>query len=140
MILKTGNKGLTLIEVLLAVSILGMGITGVLRGFASSIVTLEVAQYNIDAVNLLKEKMADVEIMVREKEEISPASERGAFADPFEDFRWEWNIKPAIEEDLYTLTLTVSSTFNPRDFSLTTYVADKKPEEEEEGEEGEEDG
>lgn len=129
------KKGLTLIEVLLAVSILAMGITGVLRGYASSIATLEVAQYNIDAVNLLKEKMADVEIMIREKEEISPASAQGVFEDPFQDFLWEWSIKPAQEEGLYALALTVSSEFNPREFSLTTYVVDKKAEEDEEGEE-----
>ena len=133
-----GLKGLSLIEVLLAVSILAMGITGVLRGYASSIATLEVAQYNIDAVNLLREKMADVEIMILEKEEISPASAQGVFEDPFQDFLWEWSIKPAQEEDLYALALTVSSEFNPREFSLTTYVVDKKAEEDEEEEEEEE--
>ena len=125
------EKGLTLIEVLLAVSILAIGIVGVLGGYASSITALEAGQYNIDAVNLLKMKMAEVEIMVLEKEKISPQSERGPFEDPFQDFSWEWKIEPAEGEDFYALTLAVSSGYNPREFSLKTYVADKKTEEEE---------
>ena len=128
----SAQKGLTLIEVLLAVSILGLGIVGVLRGYASSIVTLETGQYNIDAVGLLKMKMAEVEIMVREKDGISPGSERGPFAAPYQNFLWEWDIQPTEVEDLYALSMVVSSDFNPRTFSLTTYVADKKTEEEEE--------
>ena len=78
---------MTLVEVLLAVSILAFGIAGVVRGYASSITTLETGQYNIDAVNLLKKKMAEVQIMVREKEKISQESERGPFEDPFQDER-----------------------------------------------------
>ena len=124
--------GLTLIEVLLAVSILGFGLVGVLRGYASSIATLAAGQHNIDAVNLLKKKMAEVEIMVIEKEKISQESEDGLFEDPFQDIIWEWDIKPADKEDLYALSVTVSSEYNPREFSLKTYVADKKVEEEEE--------
>ena len=129
------KKGLSLVEVMLAVSILAFGITGVLRGYASSIVALEAGQYNIDAVNLLKEKMAEVEIMVGEKESLSAESEAGAFAAPFQDFSWEWELSPTEAEDLYALSLTVSSDFNPREFSVTTYVADKKAEEDGEGEE-----
>ncbi len=124
------RKGLTLVEVLLAVSILAMGIVGVLRGYASSIATLEAVQYNIDAVNLLKMKASEVEIMVGEKQGISQKSGSGSFEEPFEDFLWEWEIRPAGEEDLYALSLTVSSGYNPREFSLTTYVADKKDEKE----------
>jgi prepilin-type N-terminal cleavage/methylation domain-containing protein len=124
------EKGLTLVEVLLAVSILAMGIVGVLRGYASSIATLEAGQYTIDAVNLLRMKAAEVEILISEKEGISQESGSGSFEAPFEDFLWEWAIRPAGEEDLYLLSMNVSSNYNPREFSLTTYVADKKKEEE----------
>ena len=126
------NKGLSLVEVLLAVSILAFGIVGVLRGYASSIVTLEAGQFNIDAVSLLKQKMAEIEIMIGEKEKISQESGHGHFEGVFEDFLWKWEIKPTGTEDHNMLTLVVSHKYNPRTFSLETYVADKKTEEEEE--------
>jgi type II secretion system protein I len=126
------KKGLTLIEVLLAVSILGFGIVGILRGYASSIAALEASQYDINAVNLLRAKMAEVELVVMAKEEISEESASGVFQDPFEDILWEWDIESTDQEDLYALTLTVSSEYNPRKFSLNTYVADKESDEDEE--------
>ena len=124
------EKGLTLVEVMLAVSILTVGIGGVLRAYAGSVAVLEAGQYSIDAVNLLKQKMAEVEQMILEQEEISQGSERGEFEDALEDFLWEWEINPAGTEDLHELTLTVSHKYNPRTFSLKTYVVDKKKEEE----------
>jgi len=131
MILRIGNKkGLTLIEVLLAVSILAIGIVGVLRAYATSVVTLEVGQYNIDAVGLLKQKMADIEQVVVEEGEIPQGSEQGTFESPAEDFLWAWKVDPTETEGLNELTVVVSHKYNPRTFSLKTYVVDKKKEEE----------
>ncbi|MBN1869288.1 MAG: prepilin-type N-terminal cleavage/methylation domain-containing protein [Candidatus Omnitrophica bacterium] len=124
------ERGLSLVEVLLAVSILALGITGVLQGYASSITALEAGQYNVEIINLLKNKMAEVEIMLRGKKEIVQGNERGTFEEPYRDFSWEWNIQEAEKEDLYALTVRVFSDFNPREISLTTYVAGKKSEEE----------
>ena len=129
------KRGLTLVEVLLAVSILAIGVISVLRAYANAIATLQIGQHTIDATGLLKQKMADVEQMVLEAEEISPESERGAFESPFEEFLWEWEIKPAEIEGLNKLTLMVSHSDNPRIFALNTYVVNKnfekkKPEEE----------
>lgn len=124
------EKGLTLVEVLLAVSVLAVGIVGVLRGYASAITTLESGQYTIDAVNLMKEKMAEVEVMVREEDKIIAKQERGSFEGFFQEFLWEYEIKETEIEDLFILNLTVSSEYNPRTFSLTTLMAGKKSEEE----------
>lgn len=124
---------------LLAVSILAIGIIGVLRAYAGSIATLEVGQYSINAVNLLKQKMADVEQMVREKEGDLSGRKQGEFEDEFNDFHWEWDIQPIdIETDtetkvegFYELTLTVSHKDNPRTYTLKTYVIGEKEDEEE---------
>lgn len=122
------EKGLTLIEVLLAVSILAVGIVGVLRAYAGSVAVLEAGQYSIDAVSLLKQKMGEVEQMILGQEEIPQGSERGEFEGASEDFLWEWEIGQTGTEGLHELTLTVSHKHNPRTFSLKTYVVDKKEE------------
>jgi prepilin-type N-terminal cleavage/methylation domain-containing protein len=131
MMLQTGNKGLTLIEVLLAVSILGIGLVSVLRAYAGSITTLEAGQFTIDGASLAKQKMAEVEQAIMEEEDIPKGRESGVFEPPFEEFLWEWDIKPSETKDLYTLSLVVSHQYNLRKFFLKTYVVDKESEEKE---------
>jgi len=126
MILRIGNKkGLTLIEVMAAVVILAIGIVGVLQAYAGSISTLEIGQFNIDAIKLLKQKISDVEQAILEQKE-PPRSDRGEV----DDFLWEWNTASTSTKDLNKLTVTVSHKFNPRTFEINTYVVDKKEEEE----------
>ena len=55
------DKGITLVEVLLAVVVLSVGLTGVLRAYAASIGALEASRETVITIELLKEKMADVE-------------------------------------------------------------------------------
>ncbi len=119
------QKGLTLIEVLLAVAILGIGIVGVLRAYAGSISALETGQYSIDAFNLMKQKIADVEQMVLEDDTMPLKGDSGAD----EDFLWEWKINSTNTEKLNELILIVSHKNNPRTFSLKTYVVEKQEEE-----------
>ena len=117
------KSGLTLIEVMAAVAILAIGIVGVLQAYAGSVSTLEIGQFNIDAINLLKQKVADVEQTILEQED-PPRSDMGTV----DDFHWEWNITSTSTEDLNKLTVTVSHEYNPRTFVINTYVVDKKEE------------
>jgi hypothetical protein len=123
---------LTLVEVLMAVVVLSIGIMGVLRAYAGSVTTLEAGQYTIDAVSLLKQKMSDTELMLLEKEEITRESDKGAFESPYEGFLWEWAIEPTEIEGLFTLTVNITHDYNPRSFTLRTYVLAQKAEEDEE--------
>jgi len=118
------KKGFTLIEIMTAVVILAIGIVGVLQAYAGSITTLEIGQFNINAVNILKQKMSDIEQTILEDEEPS-RSDSGTDG----DFLWEWNITSTGTDELNKLTLTVSHLFNPRTFELNTYVVDRKEEE-----------
>lgn len=118
------QRGLTLIEVLTAVSILAIGIIGVLQAYAGSITTLEVGQFNINAINVLKSQMNAIEEMVL-TEESPNTSGRGEEG----DFRWEWDLSSTGTENLKKLTLTVSSELNPRTFTLNSYVVEKEEEE-----------
>ena len=124
-------SGLTLIEVLMAVSVLAIGTVGVLSAYAGSISVLEAGQYSIDGVHLVKQKMADVEQMLLEEEKIIQKGDSGTFKNAFSDFSWKWEIKPTETEGLNTLTLVVSNQYNPRKFSLSIYVLDAEEEEEE---------
>ena len=55
------DKGFTLIEVLLAVSILAIGLVSVLRAYAISTSAMEKSQYDMDAVFLLQKTMGQIE-------------------------------------------------------------------------------
>lgn len=124
------QNGLTLVEVLLAVAIMAIGIISVLRGYANALATLEAGQFTIDATNLTKNKMAEIELALMEEEELPTAGEAGNFEDPFDDFMWKWTIEPLETDGLHRLALTVSHQNNPRTMELLTYVADKeRPEE-----------
>ena len=112
---------------MLAVSILAIGIVGVLRAYAGSITTLEVGQFTIDSVNLLRQKMTDVQQMLLEKGEAASSSDSGEV----EDFLWKWSISATNVEELNELTLIVSHKVNPRTLLLKTYVVDPKEDEEE---------
>lgn len=139
------REGFTLIEVLLTVSILAIGLTGVLRSYAAAVNVLGVSQENVDAVSLLKQKMAEIEQTALEEEGIqSGMSAKGEFQEAFSEFQWEWETQPASMEGLNEVALTVYrkdhpafgearpapyGTGRPRRFSLVTYVEDKKDEE-----------
>jgi len=95
------NRGFTLIEVMTAVVVLAIGIVGVLQAYAGSISTLEAGQFNINAINLLKQTMGDVEQIILEKEDL-PSGDSGVDG----DFLWEWNTSSTGTEDLNKLTVT----------------------------------
>ncbi len=131
MILKIKNRGFSLVEVLLAMSILSFGLVGVLRAYEGSVEVLEAGQYTIDMSNLLRMKMAEVEQDILENTKLTGASS-GRFKGTFADFKWRWSVKPILLEDregLNELTLTVSHADRPRADSLVTYYVEKKKEE-----------
>ncbi|MBL7155673.1 MAG: prepilin-type N-terminal cleavage/methylation domain-containing protein [Candidatus Omnitrophica bacterium] len=69
--------GFTFIELMLAVTILGVGIISVIRGYATMVSALDVAESNIGAVCLLKEEMAQAEITALEKRCVLPGVKYG---------------------------------------------------------------
>ena len=119
------DKGFTLIEVLLAVSILAIGIIGVLRAYATSVDALEVGQENIDAVCLLKEKMSEIEQDALKQKGVLPETSTGEFEGNFADYKWELDIKPSTVDSLNEVKLTVFHKENTRKFTLWTYMENK---------------
>ena len=128
MILRIGSdqhSGFTLVEIMLTITILTVGIIGILRAYATSINALEVSRDTVDAVCLLKKKMAEIEQAAIEEGGISPGSSSGRFEDEFENFLWKLEVKTGSMEDLNEVTLVVSRVGQPRKFSLVTYAESK---------------
>ena len=118
-------KGVTLVEVLLAVVVLSVGLVGVLRAYAASIGALEVSRETVITIELLKEEMADVEQKMIEQGGISAGSASGRFDGKFADYNWAWGTATTAQEGLYELTMSVVRADGARQVSLVTYAQDK---------------
>ncbi len=89
------QSGFTLLEVLIAVMILGMSITTILQQFSVALRTGTKTQEVIKAVMHAKEKLEELKV----KKELSESNETGSFEDGYE---WETYVVPFIygqEED-----------------------------------------
>ncbi len=119
------SGGITLVEVLLAVVVLSVGLAGVLRAYAASIGALEVSRETVVAIELLKEKMADVEQEMIEQGGISAGSASGGFDGKSVDYNWAWGTTTTAQEGLYELTMSVVRADGVRQVSLVTYAQNK---------------
>ena len=119
------HKGVTLVEVLLAVVILSIGIAGVLRAYAASIGALEISRDTVNTIELLKEKMADVEQDMIEQGGISAGSASGQFAGESEEYSWTREATTSAPEGLCELALTVTRSDSSRQASVVTYAQNK---------------
>ncbi len=125
------KKGFSLLEVLLAMSILSFGLAGVIQAFSKSLEVLEVGQYSIDTTQLLKMKMAEIEQDILENSKFTGLMS-GQFDGAFSDFKWKVSIEPVVIDDregLNILTLSVFHKNLSRVQELVMYYADKKQDE-----------
>lgn len=105
---RHSKSGLTLIEVMLAVAILGIGIAGMVMAGARCIGVARQArnyQYAREAI-----AQVEVEEPIALLEDIDEANDSGSLRAPFEKFRWERSVEPiGLEEDyLYQITTTIA--------------------------------
>jgi len=139
---RTGSeRGFTLIEVLLTVVILVVGIVGILRAYTTLVNGLEIAKFNIEAVSLLRARLAVIEQKGIE-EGMSPGSSGGTFPDAA---GWSWaldtttlvfnidtkdrkkGLPAGLLDSLNELKLQVinNEAPQPRAVSIVTYVDNK---------------
>ncbi len=81
------SRGFTLLEVLVAFTILAVGLVALLRAFSSGLRGLDAAEAASIAVQHARSKMAEVGSAIR----LEPGVEEGEFED---GFRWRITIEP----------------------------------------------
>lgn len=91
------NRAFTLIEVMVAISILAVSMTALVSLSGNSMIRSGRAEALTVATMLARQKMADVEIdlekMQQKGEFPDEKSEDGQFDEPFEEYRWKAELK-----------------------------------------------
>jgi len=127
---KIGNnlRSFTLVEVMLAVVILGLGMSGVLRSYFSLIDGFRVARDYTDSAFLAKEKMSEFEQQALENSGVVLGKGSGFFSADFDNFKWEEDCSSLGVGGLDTLELSVFNinSKSGRQIKLVTYVKDKE--------------
>ncbi len=119
------KKGAVIIEVLLAITIMSVGLTFIIQSFVSSLrANIYTSGYST-AIILLENKMYEYRQSNVIKEDIK---EEGIFEKPYDKFRYRIESKKITEEgsrkDLNEMTLRVSWSSGKREnnVSVTTYI------------------
>jgi prepilin-type N-terminal cleavage/methylation domain-containing protein len=126
MTLKIGSKAFTLVEIMLTVTILAVGLIGIVQAYLVSINALEAGDYTVRAVSLAKEKIAQTELDIRKDGGISTGFRKGVFDGTDKNFTWELNVVGTSVKDLNEAILVVYSAASPRKYYLATYAKNKK--------------
>jgi prepilin-type N-terminal cleavage/methylation domain-containing protein len=117
------RAGLTLIEVILATAILGVGIATLVAATGRCLAVARKAREYEVARRLIGQVDLEVPIQFEELEE---GEESGDFEDPFEDYRWTREIVEVFEEDLEMFevrtTVSWSDKQGPASESVVTYI------------------
>lgn len=115
-------KGFTLVEVLIVTVILAVGIVGVLGAYITSLNALRAGRETIEAVCILKERIAEVEQQAMEDKGIPLGTSGGMH----ENFEWSVAVTPGPDKTVNKVTIAVSPGEGRREVSLVTYVQNKK--------------
>ncbi len=105
------DKGFTLLEVMVSLSIIAIALTAMLWSQSQSVSLAGDAKFNTTAAFLARSKMAELE--TEEPENLSPGS--GDFGENFPDYTWEVTLKEVpldlpfhVSDDLKRIDLRVS--------------------------------
>ncbi|MFA5148256.1 MAG: prepilin-type N-terminal cleavage/methylation domain-containing protein [Candidatus Omnitrophota bacterium] len=120
-----GNKGFTLIEVLVAVVIFAVGIVAVSRAYMTSVGALGIGRDSVQALCLLKQKMSELEFSALEADGLATGVSSGTFDADNAAYEWASEVSPAAYK-LNELGLDVRKTGSQRHYTLATYVDEKK--------------
>ena len=114
------GRGLTLLEMLVAMAILAIGIVGVLRVFSSSIVTSKAAESYSLAAGLAHQTATELE----RRQSLDPGTMSGEFASAEPGYTWEAEIGSAESSGLQRVRITVfwKAGSRQRHFDMVTYL------------------
>jgi len=125
MMSPTGNRGFTLIEVLVAVVILAVGIVGIGRSYVISVGALGIGRESTEALCLLKQKISEIELTAIEAGGIDTGYSSGSFEGEYSDYEWEAQVT-SVYTKLNEVDLKVRKRGSRRVFTLATYLYAKE--------------
>lgn len=132
------NKGLTLIEVLVALVILSTGIVLILHVFNTSLFGAREATESSRAQMLLREKASEIQFYMRENGDLSQILRSGNFPPPFHEFVWRIAIVPVQSVETINLEnmlevwewlkvmITVERTGSNRPYTASIFIRKKR--------------
>jgi len=110
------RRGLTLLEVIVAMTVLAVGIVGVVGAAAACLRGSEAAAAYSRAALLAEQVAAEY----ARQEMLEPGAEHGAFDELASGYAWEAQVASADDEGLYPLRVTVSWEHGLRRYTLET--------------------
>lgn len=115
-----GERGFLLLETLLAIVLLAVGLTVVVRSVGSSLNVLGTSADYTKALVLLEEKLWELDA----KGSVVPGTFTGEFSEKNGIFRWEVTASELLEMELCETQVTVSweQRGRPRAVSIVTYL------------------
>ena len=93
-------SGFTLIEVLVAIVILASGIVIIAQALGSTQQILRISHNLVRASQIAEERLAEMEIELRERKRLSLASKQGEERFPESVFKWVRNTGPYTDESI----------------------------------------
>lgn len=93
-------EGFTLLEVLIAVAIIAIALTGLLGSQTQSVTLANEAKFNTTAALLAKEKMAQLELEGFQ----GLTHDTGDFGDEFPGYRWELDVGTPVFDEIDNVT------------------------------------
>ena len=123
-----GQRGFTLLEIVVALTIAAIALPVLLRAFSEGTKKHSLIENRTTALYLLKLRMSEIEMLG----DIEMGSEEDTFGDS--RFAWASEVEETEIEGLYAVTVTVNwqERGRERTVELTTYIADRNIEQEEE--------
>ena len=88
------GRGFTLLEMVIAVGILGVALVVIMRGYIVTLRSLEQSSVRATAFMLAENLLAEYEL----EGDFSPGDDSGEFGEDFEGFRWERSVSPFLYE------------------------------------------
>jgi len=129
--IRNTKQGFTLIEVMLAVSILAIGLIGVLHAYAALVDGLAITQDSIRAICLLKDKMAGVEEEALKELDTTAGTDGGRFEAADKGFEWRLQTTVLTPSDLGIIRVFEEGEEEPKDYlselKLTVFNEQVKP-------------
>ena len=127
MLIKAGNKGFTLLEVMVAVALIAIALTTLLGSQSQSVSFANSAKFETMAALLAQSKMS--ELALRDADELSDDS--GDFGDDYPGYAWDVTVSDisipgidAISDYLKQVDLTVTWGVFSYNLRLYHYVAE----------------